>query len=169
VPPAWMVRGFESAIADPKARAAAIQLDFSDWLLRAIPADQRVDVVDKLLPLLGSQNRWTWWRLRRWRGRTRGRVALPHRHNPSRAFRRRILARNIFAGQSDAAEDIDVEITPPVIIGDFGKVLGFIDAEIVDQDVQAGRGMPQGGGALGRRPRHEWFRPPDRASPGCGR
>ena len=61
-------RGFEAAIADPKARAAAIQLDFSVWLLRAFPADQRDDVIDKLLPLLGSQNRWRWWRLRRWRG-----------------------------------------------------------------------------------------------------
>ena len=53
-PPAWMVRGFEAAIADPIAELNAIQLGFSPWLLRAIPANQRPDVIDKLLPLLGS-------------------------------------------------------------------------------------------------------------------
>lgn len=48
-PPAWMVRGFEATIADPKAEVGANQLGFSDWLLRAIPAD-------KLLPLPWSKD-----------------------------------------------------------------------------------------------------------------
>jgi HEAT repeat protein len=55
-PPAWMVRGFEAAIADPKAVAGAMRLDFSDWLLHAVPADRNLDVIDKLLPLLESSN-----------------------------------------------------------------------------------------------------------------
>ena len=50
------VGAFEAAIADPKAKGGAIQLGFSNWILRAIPADQRLDVVDKLLPLLSEDN-----------------------------------------------------------------------------------------------------------------
>ena len=54
-PPSWMVRGFEAAIADPIAKLGAIRLSFSPWLLRAIPLNQRADVIDKLLPLLGRR------------------------------------------------------------------------------------------------------------------
>ena len=55
-PPAWMVRGFEAAIADRPGQMGAIESDFSGWLLRAIPTDERSEVIDKLLPLLGSTN-----------------------------------------------------------------------------------------------------------------
>jgi alpha-beta hydrolase superfamily lysophospholipase len=55
-PPAWMVRGFEAAIADPEAEAAAIQLSYADWLLQAIPEVPNPKLIGKLLPLLESAN-----------------------------------------------------------------------------------------------------------------
>ena len=55
-PPFWIIRGFGAAIADQKALAGAMRLQFSGWILNAVPADLNLDVVDKLLPLLESSN-----------------------------------------------------------------------------------------------------------------
>src|SRR4051812_44412373 len=58
-PPAWMVRGFEAAIADtvPGMPAAAVRLPLVDILAAAIPpGDRAAAVLDRLLPLLGDRN-----------------------------------------------------------------------------------------------------------------
>jgi hypothetical protein len=57
-PPDWMIHGFEAALADPRAAGGAVQLAYSDWLLKAIPAERRPASTDKLLPLLESPNKF---------------------------------------------------------------------------------------------------------------
>src|SRR5271166_6954143 len=58
-PPDWMVRGYEAAISDPAAAAATVeehQYPFAD-LARFVPGNKASDFVDKLLPVLGRQDR----------------------------------------------------------------------------------------------------------------
>jgi hypothetical protein len=53
LPPAWMVRGYEAALADPQTIRAVVQLRYSTWLSSAIPPGPSADeALDKLLSLI---------------------------------------------------------------------------------------------------------------------
>src|SRR5712671_827289 len=64
-------------------------------------------------------------------------------------------AGEVLPSQSRAAQDIDFEITPPIIIGYLTKRLDLVDADIVDQHVDLRRCLQQSGCSFcGRRIRN---------------
>src|SRR3954451_4373168 len=54
-------------------------------------------------------------------------------------------AREVLPSQSRAAQDIDFEITPPIIIGYLTERLDLVNAEIIDQHVDFGSCLQQAG------------------------
>src|SRR3990167_8887750 len=57
--------------------------------------------------------------------------------------------REIMPGEASAADDVDLKYMMPVLVRDVGKVLGFIDTKIIDEDVGVGNGGDEGGGTFG--------------------
>ena len=50
-------------------------------------------------------------------------------------------ARQITTRKADPAHHIDFEIAPPVVVAGVRKAFAFIDAEIVDEDIDLGLGL----------------------------
>src|SRR5207244_9539528 len=62
-------------------------------------------------------------------------------------------ARKICPRQPDSAENIDLEVSSPILVGDVGKVLDLVDAEIVDQNIHDRRRLDQRRSTF----RHRWI------------
>jgi len=68
--------------------------------------------------------------------------------NPSPAARQHL--RQVIAGEAHAAQDVGLEDSRPLLVGDLIERLGLVDAQVVDQDVDAWHGGDYIEGPFGR-------------------